>query len=130
MTQEGSADPATALDDLVGRALRLMSGGQDEAAEGPFTGTAADGLVRCEVGPDGRVRSVDLDPRVLRLPLAELSAHLRTAVNEALDARPAPPDTSQLLDGLRAVQEQSVLEMRRITQAFSAALEGSTGRRA
>ncbi len=122
----GSAnDPAAALDAFVGKAVSLMSGTHEPVDVGPFTGSAAEGAVRCEVGGDGRVRSVEIDPRALRMPVEDLCVHLVTALNEAIDARPAGPDTRPLLEGLKALQEQSVHEMRRITQTFTDALNES-----
>lgn len=128
-TASESNDPASALDALVGKTLGLLAGTAAQEQPGPFTGIAADGLIRCEVGADGRVRSVEVDPRALRLPAEDLGQHLVSAINEALDARPGRPDTGPLLDELRAVQEQSVVEMRRITQAFTEALNQSVAGR-
>jgi len=116
-----SVDPSSSLDALVERARALL-GRADGGGPGPFTGEAADGMVRCEVGPDGRVRSLDVDPRMLRLPLQDICRDVVTAVNQALDARPGRPDTGPLLEGLRDLQEQSVAEMRSITRVFTAAL--------
>jgi DNA-binding protein YbaB len=86
-------------------------------------GEAADGQVRAEVGADGRVRNLRIDPLLARRGLDEISGHVVAAVNAALDARPAAVDAAPLLAELKAVQEQSVVEMARISQAFSTALE-------
>jgi DNA-binding protein YbaB len=119
-------DPSDALAALVERARSAMSGTAPvagaESAE-PFVGEAADGQVRAEVGADGRVRNLRIDPLLARRGLDEISGHVVAAVNAALDARPAAVDAAPLLAELKAVQEQSVVEMARISQAFSTALE-------
>ena len=89
---------------------------------GPFVGTAADGLITAEAGAEGRVRSVTIDPKMLRRPVEDVCRDVVAAVNAALDARPGRVDTGPLLEELRAVQEQSVQEMAKISSAFSDAL--------
>jgi hypothetical protein len=116
------ADPARGLAELVERARAAMAGNAPTGEDGPFLGEAADGQVRAEVSADGRLRSVQVDPVLARRGVDEIAAAVVTAVNAALDARPAAADARPLLDELRAVQEQSVAEMSRISQAFSAAL--------
>jgi DNA-binding protein YbaB len=46
-------------------------------------GEAADGRVSAEFKKDGGLTALDLDPRVMRLPAAELSLEIRAAVNAA-----------------------------------------------
>lgn len=46
-------------------------------------GEAADGRVSAEFKKDGGLTVLDLDPRVMRLPAAELSLEIRAAVNAA-----------------------------------------------
>jgi DNA-binding protein YbaB len=116
------ADPAQALAELVDRARAAMAGGTLEPPAGPFAGEAAEGQVRAEVGADGKLRSLHIEPILARRGLEEISGHVITAVNAALATRPARADTGPLLDELKAVQEQSVVEMAKISQAFSAAL--------
>jgi hypothetical protein len=50
------------------------------------------------------------------------------AVNAALDARGGAPDLTALTANLREVQEQSVVEMRRITESLSGALAETINR--
>lgn len=46
-------------------------------------GEAADGRITAEFTSGGGVSALELDPRVLRLPIAELSEEIRSAVNAA-----------------------------------------------
>jgi DNA-binding protein YbaB len=46
-------------------------------------GAAADGRITAEFTSGGGLSALELDPRVLRLPAAELSQEIRTAVNAA-----------------------------------------------
>jgi DNA-binding protein YbaB len=116
-------DPAQALDTLVEQVRAALGGSVPEQPQGPFAGEAADGRVRAEVDVDGRLRELHLDPKVLREPLDDVAAAVVVAVNAALDARPARANTGPLLEQLRSVQEESVVQMARITEAFTAALE-------
>lgn len=122
MVNRVQPDPSDALAQLVERARTAMAGGTPSVPEEPFVGEAADGQVRAEVGADGRVRSLRIDPMLARRGLDEISQHVVTAINAALAARPAAADTGPLIAELKAVQEQSVAEMSRISQAFSTAL--------
>ncbi|MFG1755273.1 YbaB/EbfC family nucleoid-associated protein [Streptosporangium sandarakinum] len=68
------------------RALGETDGAQDserEALRG--CGQAADGQVRVLVGPDGRLREVNLNPRVMRMASEDLAREILTAVNAAVD---------------------------------------------
>lgn len=116
-------DPAQSLDTLLEQVRAALGGSVPEQPQGPFAGEALDGRVRAEVGLDGRVRALHLDPKVLREPLDDLAAAVVVAVNAAVDARPARADSGPLLEQLRAVQEESVVQMARISEAFTAALE-------
>ncbi|MER5323642.1 YbaB/EbfC family nucleoid-associated protein [Streptosporangium roseum] len=46
---------------------------------------AAKGLVTVRVGADCRIRDLKLDPRVMRLPSAELAEAIKEAANTAVD---------------------------------------------
>jgi hypothetical protein len=120
-----TVDPSASLDELVERTRALLAG-TNGAEPGPFVGEAADGMVRCEVGADGHVQSLTVDPKLARQPLADICRDITAAVNQALDARPQRPDTAPMLAELRQVQEDSVAEMRKITQAMTAALNSAT----
>jgi hypothetical protein len=119
-------DPSISLDALVERTRALLAGANG-GEPGPFRGEAADGMVRCEVGADGRIQSLTVDPKMLRQPLEDICHGIVTAANQALDARPLRPDTEPMLAQLRVVQEESVAEMRKITQAMTAALQAAAG---
>jgi hypothetical protein len=121
------SDPGERLDLLVRRALAALSPTPDAAAEGPFTGEADDGRVRAEVGPDGRLLTVSIDPNVSR-PVSAIGPLVVEAVNAALDARGGAPDLTALTANLREVQEQSAVEMRRITESLSGALAETINR--
>jgi YbaB/EbfC DNA-binding family len=120
-----TVDPSTSLDELVERTRALLAG-TSGGEPGPFVGEAAEGMVRCEVGADGRVQTLRVDPKMARQPLEDICRDITTAVNAALDARPQAPSTAPLLAELRQVQEDSVTEMRKITQAMTAALNSAT----
>lgn len=84
--------------------------------------------MRAEVGPDGRLLTVTIDPYVTR-SMTAVGPLVVKAVNAALDSRPgAAPDLSALVANLREVQEQSAVEMRRITQSLSGALADTLAR--
>jgi DNA-binding protein YbaB len=56
---------------------------RDRIGELVGKGEAADGRITAEFTSEGGVSALDLDPRVLRLPTAELSGQIRAAVNAA-----------------------------------------------
>lgn len=114
--------PVDALAALVERARAAIAGAPVGVPDGPLRATAADGMVTAEVTPEGRVRSIEMDPKMMRRPSEDICAAIAVAVNDALDLRPSAPGTGPILDELRAVQEQSVTEMARISQAFTDAL--------
>lgn len=117
------ADPAQSLDALIERARSAMSGvAPSPESSGPFLGEAADGLVTAEASLEGKLRTLHIDPKMLRQPIEDICRDVVTAVNAALDARPGRVDTGPLMEELRAVQEQSVQEMAKISSAFSDAL--------
>jgi DNA-binding protein YbaB len=115
-------DPTQSLNALIERARAAMSGGGAPSTPGPLIGESSDGMIRAEIGTDGRIRFLQVDPKMLRQPLEDLCAHIVTAINAGLDARPDQIDTRPLLQELKAVQEQSAEEMAKISAAFSDAL--------
>ena len=121
-------DPAQSLNALIDRARAAMSQPPQGAAPGPFVGAAADGMITAEADAAGRVRSLEIDPKLLRQPLEDTCAQIVLAVNAALDARPGRVDTGPLVEELKAVQEQSVQEMAKISRAFSEALARALGK--
>ncbi|GAA2674505.1 YbaB/EbfC family nucleoid-associated protein [Actinoplanes palleronii] len=58
---------------------------RDFAFEGPAAGEAADGRVRVELGADGRLSDLYLDPRVAYLPVEQLRDALVEAFTTAQD---------------------------------------------
>lgn len=117
---DGASPPG--LDALVERARAALDGaGPDiaEAAAGPFTGTAADGLARAEVGPDGRLLALVLEPELFRSPLDDVAAAARSAINAALDARPDSADLSPLVEVVRTAQAQARRQLDDITTGMA-----------
>lgn len=113
--------PVDSLAALVERARSAIAGSPQTPPDGPLRGVAADGMVTAEVTAEGRVSSIEMDPKMMRRPSEEICDEIRAAVNEALDQRPSGT-TGPILEELRAVQEQSVHEMAKISQAFTDAL--------
>ena len=123
-----TSDPADSLDALIERAKAALRAGR-EGASGPFDGDADEGRVRAQVSLDGRLVSLTMDPDLQGRSLPALCSAVVAAVNAALDARPVTvPDSAALLANLREVQEQSVVEMRRITQSLTSALAETVAR--
>jgi DNA-binding protein YbaB len=112
----------SSLDALVTQARAALAGklpDSTQATAGPYLGSAADGLITAEVSIEGRVRSLSIDPSVLRRPLADVTAEIRTAINGALAARPGKADFAPVADALRAVREQAGTELTAIVQAMA-----------
>ncbi|MFJ1539930.1 YbaB/EbfC family nucleoid-associated protein [Micromonospora chalcea] len=112
------------------RALQMVrSGGagpaEPEAAQSTTgTGTAADGMVSATI-TDGRFDTLVIEPRLMRLPAAELAEHVTSAVNAALDdLRDRRRDSEQSADldalaqSLRAVQDRSIRQMTQMSHAL------------
>ncbi len=115
-------DPSQALDALIERARAALAGAAPAEPAGPFLGEAADGLITAEASAEGRLRSLTIDPKMLRQPIEDICRAVMFAVNAALDDRPGRVDSGPLLEELRAVQEESVQQMAKISSAFSDAL--------
>jgi DNA-binding protein YbaB len=96
-----------------------------ESDDAEHVGESAKGLVRA-VAHGGRLRSVEFNPRVMRMASAELAEHVVTAVNQALDgpAAPAPEaqapavDPAALAEQVREVQDQAMRQMSLILQGI------------
>lgn len=89
-------------------------------------GSAAKGSVRA-VAAVGRVESVTVDPKAMRLASHELADHLRTAVNAAIDdltknaataATPAGTTAEELRQRVQDVQDMSLEQFRSYTRAL------------
>ena len=91
-------------------------------------GTAADDMVRVSV-QSGRIGAVELDPRALRLPTAELAAAFAEAANAALtDLESKYPavampvvDLDELSKQLTEAEDQGLRQMRRYLDEISEA---------
>jgi hypothetical protein len=109
------------MDDLLMRTSAVLSGSGRRTSDST-TGTSDDGLITVIVGPDGDVASISVDPTMLRRPAAELADGIAAAVNQAVDARPADSSTSNLIEELTAIQEQSAEQMKRMSGELTAAV--------
>ncbi|GAA2711899.1 YbaB/EbfC family nucleoid-associated protein [Actinoplanes palleronii] len=120
---------STQVDQLMAQmrqTLDTMRPGPQEAdvPREDAVGEAADGQVRA-VMRAGRLDSVRLDPRVMRLASEDLGEHIVSAVNAALAAAqqpaagvPATVDPARLAEQLREVQNASVRQMSAFGQAM------------
>ncbi|MEH1165243.1 YbaB/EbfC family nucleoid-associated protein [Micromonospora sp. CPCC 205539] len=135
-----AADPVsgefTRMLDATMQALGALSppaADDDGAPAEPPAGEAADGQVRAEMGTDGRLRSLWVEPRLMRLGSEELTEHITTAVNAAIDAMrgaATPPqvgDLSQLREQLAQVRDTAVPRMGSFLQALTDAQERMAG---
>ncbi len=112
----------SSLDALVAQARAALGGtlpDSTQAGAGPYLGSAGDGLITAEVSIEGRVRSLSIDPSILRRPLADVTAEVQTAINRALAARPGKVDFAPVADALRAMREQARTELTAIMQAMA-----------
>lgn len=107
-------------------ALREVSQGVTPPERTESVAEAADGRIRVTVGPDGRVSAIQINPRVLNEGSAYLAAELRQAVNAALDGQNDQVHTTEPMPDLAAItatverlQDQSLRQMREMTQAIS-----------
>ena len=87
-------------------------------------GEALDGMVIAEFRA-GRLDSLTVDPRLMRLSSEDLTEHVKTAVNAALDDLDSgQQSTAQLVDveslagGLQAVQDRSLRQMAQMNTAL------------
>jgi len=120
--------PYPAVDALIAKARAAMNteprtpGVADDAgapAAEVTIGAAADGLVNAEVGPDGRVRSLSIDPAMFKRPLADVASAARAAINAALAARSADPDYTPVVDMIRDVQSQVRRDLGAVSSAMA-----------
>lgn len=107
-------------------ALREVSRGITPPERTESAAEAADGRVRVTIGTDGRVGDIVIDPRVLREGSEYLAAELRRAVNDALDGQEAAvevtepmPDLAAIASTVERLQDESIRQMRAMTQAIS-----------
>lgn len=121
-----SEDLARMLDTTVGALRAVRASPEDEeAARQRRIGEAADGQVRAEFGADGRLESVALDPRVMRLSSVDVGEYVVEAVNAAIDAMrggapqaPAVGDLGQLGEQLEEIRNTAVPRLGAFLQAL------------
>lgn len=113
--------PVHALEDLLTRTRAALSrSGRPDTA--PVTATSEDGLVSAVVGPDGLVQSIAMHPTILRRTPAEIAESIAGAVNDAVEALPAAPSRSTMIEELKAIQEESAVRMRAMSESFTTAV--------
>ncbi|MEU5876590.1 YbaB/EbfC family nucleoid-associated protein [Spirillospora sp. NPDC047279] len=149
MRKGGGADssaPASGAGGAAGRDAGRQAGAsqgrsRDAAGGGePVVGVgeAADGRVLATVEAGGRLKSVEMDPRAMRLASAELGEQIVVAVNAALDdlrakaaaaAADQAVDTDTLGKQVEDIQNQSLRQMELITQALNDTITKISNRR-
>jgi hypothetical protein len=124
---------AEMLDQVVAAAGTV----QEAAAGGaePVRTSAANGWVEAELGTDGRLASLTLDPGLRGLPMERIAAAVVEAVNAALDQQqaqhgPAVPavDLTEVMAQLKQVQEAAVPQLRSFVDAMTRAQQDATAR--
>lgn len=123
------------------RMLEQMRAGRPTAQDAPEVeggGEAADGKVRVQVGPGGRVERIELDPRVMRMASHDLADALVHAVNSALDDLRAKAvaqgletgvNTAALTEQVQRIQDDGLRQMELINQSIAEVMARfSTGR--
>lgn len=134
MSGPASGEFARMLDATVG-ALRATGAEpeDEETARLRRIGESEDGQVRAEFGADGRLESLVLDPRVMRLGSAEVGDRVIAAVNAAIDSMrgtaqvPAPGDLSQLAEQLEQVRDTAVPRLSAFLQTLTEAQQRMAG---
>jgi DNA-binding protein YbaB len=120
--------------------LGAPQAGQDANAEMRGTGTAADDQVRASVAIGGRLETLSVNPRLMRLGSEALCEQIVVAVNAAMDdlltkvaesarEQPSPADLGQQLEEIRT---ESVRRMEMFSQgvadAVSQIMQATEGR--
>jgi hypothetical protein len=135
---DGGLDSA-GLDELLAntrRALESVRGARPAGGDAPVgVGAAAGAQVRVTAAAPGELTGLEIDPRLLRLPAAELAAHVVDAVNAALaDLRAkaveaaTPVDVDRLGSQLADLHNESIRQMQRFTSAITGAVDQIRGR--
>ncbi|MGV9214982.1 YbaB/EbfC family nucleoid-associated protein [Micromonospora sp. RB23] len=121
------------LDEVVAAAGRVQDATHTVAE--PVHASAANGWLEVELGGDGRLASVNLDPGMLRMPLERIGAAIVEAVNAALDEQKAQHgqavaavDLSQVITQLKQVQAEAVPQMRSFIDAMTQAQRDAAAR--
>ncbi|MFG2106437.1 YbaB/EbfC family DNA-binding protein [Micromonospora chersina] len=124
---------AEMLDQVVAAASMVQ-----EAATGgaePVRTSAANGWVEAELGADGRLAALTLDPGLKGLPMERVAAAIVEAVNAALNEQQAQRghgapavDLSEMMAQLKQVQEAAVPQMRSFVDALTRAQQDAAAR--
>ena len=129
----GSEEFARMLNETLQAVGKVSQAGGEEGAETTHVGEAAEGRVRATVTAGGRLESLYLDPRMMRLGSEELGEHVVTAVNAAFDALRAQAlptagvDLTGLAEQVRELRDTAVPRMESFLQAMVAAQERLAG---
>jgi DNA-binding protein YbaB len=131
----GGSDLDQMLRDARKSLEAMRAGTPPKRAEAPLEAVseAADGRVKATADSRGRLKTLELDPRVMRLDREELSEHVLAAVNGALEdlrskasvedaaATVGRVDPELLARQLGEVQDQGLRQMEMISQAIAEA---------
>jgi DNA-binding protein YbaB len=109
----------------MGRLAQATEGGEPPEGQG----VAADGLLQVTAA-GGRIRSVEINPRAMRMASQDLAEAITEAVNAALadmeSKYPELPiasiDPARLRDQLAQAHEEGIRAMRRYTDSITDAL--------
>jgi DNA-binding protein YbaB len=136
------------LSSIIGDLDRLMESAQREAEQardrqqGPgqtdASGMALDGKIKITVAADGKVSQLALADDVMRLSASELARELMTAFNaawalsrangDAAAAAAVAVDPAALAERMKAIREESVQSMQRITDSLADVMRKIDGR--
>ncbi|MGN9842037.1 YbaB/EbfC family nucleoid-associated protein [Nonomuraea sp. H19] len=128
---------AEGLDHVIEQARRALAAAQspgdpfhtadEQASPLQGEGSAARGRVQATVVAGGGLKSLSVDPRLMRLSAEEMCAEIVTAVNAAVDdlranivqQAGAPPEADELSSTLLTLQYESVRQLERFSQAVN-----------
>jgi DNA-binding protein YbaB len=123
--------------DLLDETIKAAERVQQASARGreAVRTSAMNGSVQVELGEDGRLSSVELDPEVRRAPVERVAAAILEAVNSALDQQRTQEDLpltavdlTQVMEQLREVQNSAVPQLRSFVDSLTAAHRDATDR--
>jgi hypothetical protein len=102
------------LGDMLAESIRSLSrlenlrDSTEDTLQG--SGQAADGQVSAVAGPDGRLRELNLNPRVMRMASKDLAQEILTAVNAALD---------DLRAGIPGLEPAAVMDSQKLSESLN-----------
>lgn len=120
------------LDRLFGGVLEAAAAGARDAsptASAGGEGHDPDRTVRAVVAPGGRIESVEIGPRAVRLASEEIAERAMAAINAALDAMaaassPAGALDEELIGRLRETQDLSLRQLGEYTRSLRDLMNG------